>query len=70
MKLWDVVVELGLISAGGEYRRLIHNNGIKVNNEIIKNENFIVPEGIHVINVGKSKCKTIHLANGKVRLIK
>jgi tyrosyl-tRNA synthetase len=42
VKLIDVIATLGILSSKGEARKLIKNNGLYLNNQSIKDENYIL----------------------------
>ena len=59
----DLIIMSGLENSKSEVRRLINGNGIKINNEIIKDQNF-------QINQGLLKNNFIKLSIGKKRHLK
>ena len=59
----DLIILSGLENSKSEVRRLINSNGIKINNEIIKDQNF-------QINQGLLKNSFIKLSIGKKRHLK
>ena len=59
----DLIIMSGLENSKSEVRRLINGNGIKINNEIIKDQNF-------QINQGLLKNSFIKLSIGKKRHLK
>ena len=52
-KLLEVLEETGLVSSKSEARRVIEQGGLKIDNEIIKNVNFNLVAGEHLIQKGK-----------------
>ncbi|MFA6132031.1 MAG: tyrosine--tRNA ligase [Patescibacteria group bacterium] len=52
MNVIDVLVETKLAASKGEARRLIDGGGVKVDGEVVKSYDFVVPKGI-VVQKGK-----------------
>lgn len=66
MKLRNIIFESKLVAAGGEYRRLLANGGIKVDGVVIEDEGYTVPDGVHFIEVGRSKELLVSIINSKL----
>jgi len=52
--LMDILIESELVSSRGEVRRLIQQKGIKVNGEVVSDENTKIPSGA-IVQKGKIK---------------
>jgi tyrosyl-tRNA synthetase len=52
--LMDILIESKLVSSRGEVRRLIQQKGIKVNGEVVSDENTKIPSGA-IVQKGKIK---------------
>ena len=52
-KLLEILVETNLASSNSESRRVIEQGGVKIDNEIIKDVNFNLSSGEHLIQKGK-----------------
>ena len=59
INIFDLVLCTKLADSKSEIRRMIKNNGLKINNEIIKNENKVINENNFDIN------NTIKVSHGK-----
>ena len=63
MNIIDLIILSGLENSKSEVRRLINGNAIKIDNEIVKDQNF-------QINQGLLKNSFIKLSIGKKRHLK
>jgi tyrosyl-tRNA synthetase len=63
MNIIDLIILSGLENSKSEVRRLINGNAIKIDNEIVKDQNF-------QINQGLLKNNFIKLSIGKKRHLK
>ncbi|MCX6745843.1 MAG: tyrosine--tRNA ligase [Candidatus Parcubacteria bacterium] len=52
-KLLEILEETGLVSSKSEARRVIEQGGVKIDNEIVKDVNFNLTSGEHLIQKGK-----------------
>jgi len=52
-KLLEILEETGLVTSKSEARRVIEQGGLKINNEIVKDVNFNLTSGEHLIQKGK-----------------
>jgi len=52
-KAMEILVETGLASSNSEARRVIEQGGVKIDNEIVKDVNFNLTSGEHLIQKGK-----------------
>ena len=64
LKITDLVIQSNIITSKSEVRRLIKGNGIKLNNQVINDENFHIKKEIFI------KEKNIKLSIGKKRHLK
>ncbi|MFA5187766.1 MAG: tyrosine--tRNA ligase [Patescibacteria group bacterium] len=52
-KLLEILEETGLVTSRSEARRVIEQGGVKIDNEVIKDVNFNLSSGEHLIQKGK-----------------
>ena len=64
LKITDLVIQSNIITSKSEVRRLIKGNGIKLNNQVINDENFHIKKEIFI------KEKNVKLSIGKKRHLK
>lgn len=60
-KLVEILEETGLVSSKSEARRVIEQGGLKIDNEIIKDVNFNLAAGEHLIQKGKRHFKKVKI---------
>ena len=53
--LIQIVVDKGLVSSKSEFRRLLAQGGVKINDKKITKEEFLPKEGEFVVQIGKKK---------------
>ena len=53
--LIQIVVDKGLVSSKSEFRRLLAQDGVKINDKKITKEEFLPKEGEFVVQIGKKK---------------
>ena len=58
LAIMDVLLETSLAASKGEARRLLEQGGIKVDGEMIKDQNFVISAGA-VIQKGKREFRKI-----------
>lgn len=52
-KLIDIVMEAGLAKSKSEFRRLVVQGGVKLDDQKIEDAEIILPQGEHVLKIGK-----------------
>ena len=67
--LIQIVVDKGLVSSKSEFRRLLAQGGVKINDKKITKEEFLPKEGELVVQIGKKKFikikEKIHVRNSR-----
>ena len=68
MTIWNILVELRLFPTIAEMKRTVNAGGVSIDNEIIKEYDYDIPSGSHVLKVGK-RIKTFDIQNEVLKVL-
>ena len=54
-KLIAVMVDVGFAASNGQARRLIRQHGVKLDNQVIADTEYLLEPGVHILQVGKRR---------------
>jgi ribosomal protein S4 len=66
MNILVVLTQSGLCAAGGEARRMVHQGGVRVNEQLVQDVEYKLKDGVYNITVGRRMTRRVHILDGKM----
>jgi ribosomal protein S4 len=66
MNILAVLTQTGMCPTHGEARRMVHQGAVKINEQLIKDVEHKLKDGVYTITVGRRMARRVHILDGKM----
>ncbi|MCP1359018.1 hypothetical protein [Aneurinibacillus migulanus] len=66
MNILAVLTHSGICAANGEARRMVHQGAVRINEQLIKDVDHKLKDGVYTITLGRRMNRCVHILDGKM----